>query len=76
MAPTERTSSVLGPLRGALASLLGSTFLSIAAFGVVLVLVGRFVLSGTIAGMFGIWGATAVLVGLVGLPLQRYIYRP
>lgn len=76
MAPTERAPDAPARFRRALASLFGSTFLSIAAFGVVLILVGRFFLSGTIAGMFGIWGATAVLVGLVGIPLQKYIYRP
>lgn len=76
MAPTERAPDVPAPFRRALSSLFGSTFLSIAAFGVVLILTGQFLLTGTIAGMFGIWGATAVLVGLVGLPLQKYIYRP
>ncbi|WP_459191013.1 hypothetical protein [Halosimplex sp. J119] len=76
MASTERSSDGLDPFKQALASVFGSTFLTIAAFGVVLVLIGRFLLNGTIAGMFGIWGATAVLIGLVGLPLQKYIYRP
>ena len=61
---------------GLLNRIRSSTFIKIAVFGIVLILLGAFVLSGNIAAMFGIWGATAILIGLVGFSLAQYFYRP
>lgn len=51
-----------------------SSLLTIAAFGVVMILLGATVLTGVFAGMFGIWGLTIVLVGLGGYIVHQYVY--
>lgn len=62
--------------RSNLDRLLDSSFFKICLSGVATVLLGKFVLDGTIAGMFGIWGATAALIGAVGLGLHYIVYNP
>lgn len=54
----------------------GSKLVTIAVFGIVVVVFGRFFLGGTISGMFGIWGVTFFLIGAVGLALFYTLYRP
>lgn len=46
--------------------LFGSFFRFLIALGIVLLVLGAVVVEGVIAGHFGIYGATAILLGVVG----------
>ncbi len=83
MASHPTTKNTSGLYRS-LVALRRSFFLSLAVFGVILLILG-FVfdvvfpmfgylgLAGTIAGMFGIWGATALLIGCGTYATLRYL---
>jgi ABC-type microcin C transport system permease subunit YejE len=60
------------PIR-VLIALRRSFFLSLAVFGTSLVILGMTVFDGVLAGMFGIWGLTALLIGGVSYTITRYL---
>lgn len=79
MSTTEKQDDSIdgvGILSTSVQIVLESKLLMTVAFGVLLALIGALFLDGTIAGMFGIWGATAVLIGLIGLVIDYAIYKP
>jgi len=53
-----------------------SNLLRIAMLGIVLVVLGALVIDGVFAGMFGIWGMSAILVGFGGYLLYKLSYEP
>ena len=53
-----------------------SNLLRIALLGVVLVVLGALVIDGVFAGMFGIWGVSAMLVGFGGYLVYKLSYEP
>lgn len=55
-----------------LTALRRSFSLSLTAFGAGLVVFGMTIFEGVLAGMFGIWGLTALLLGGVMYTLTRY----
>lgn len=50
-----------------------SFFLSLTVFGICLILLGMTVFDGVLAGMFGIWGLTALLIGSVSYSITKYL---
>lgn len=56
-----------------LTALRRSFSLSLTVFGVGLIILGMTVFDGVLAGMFGIWGLTALLLGGVAYTITRYL---
>ena len=50
-----------------------SFFLSLTVFGAGLIILGMTVFDGVLAGMFGIWGLTAFLIGGVVYTITRHL---
>lgn len=50
-----------------------SFFLSLTVFGICLIILGMTIFDGVLAGMFGIWGLTALLIGGVSYTITRYL---
>lgn len=71
---TNSGGSVPGFFRQGIETIGRSYLLSIAVFGMFLMVMGRFVLDGVLAGMFGIWGFTGTLIGLVGYGMYKYVF--
>lgn len=60
------------PIR-VLIALRRSFFLSLAVFGAGLTILGLTVLDGVLAGMFGIWGMTSLLIGGVTYGITKLL---
>lgn len=67
-----RDDSESVPIR-VLKALRGSFFLSLTVFGAVLIILGMTVFDGVLAGMFGIWGLTALLIGGVTYAITWFL---
>jgi hypothetical protein len=52
-----------------------SFFLTLIVLGSVFLILGRTVFDGVVAGMFGIWGTTAVLIGGIAYSIVWYFRR-
>lgn len=57
---------VVSPLTRAISFVLGSFFRFSISLGVILLALGALVLEGHMAGHFGVYGSTAILMGIVG----------
>lgn len=57
---------VWAPLRDAISFVMSSFFRFLIFLGIVFLIVGTTAVDGVIAGHFGIYGATAILIGVVG----------
>ena len=53
-------------------SVFSSLWVFLIVFGTVLAALGAFATKDVVAGMFGIWGATAVVVGCIGYAVGWY----
>ncbi|WP_321112047.1 hypothetical protein [Halorussus salinisoli] len=51
----------------------GSFLLFVAAVGALLIVAGAFAMNGVLAGMFGIWGASALLYAGLGYLLLKLV---
>lgn len=56
-------------------SIFSSLWVFLMVFGTIAAALGAFAMGGVAAGMFGIWGATAVVVGCIGY-LIAWFARP
>lgn len=72
---SSRATSV-GKITGTLAHVWESILLRVAILGLLLIVLGWLVIDGVFAGMFGIWGASALFVGLSGFAIYKLIYEP
>lgn len=60
------------PVRKTLALVRESFLLSLVGLGIVLLILGKFVLGGVVAGMFGIWSISLILTCSIGYAVIMY----
>lgn len=69
MATNRLQDYIPEPVIDFLMVLRGSLLISITVLGLLFIASGMFVVEGVVAGMLGTWGASLILVGVVGYAL-------
>ena len=75
MSATSTPNGVFDAVTGVLTAVRRSLLLAMIVFGLALIILGMTVMSGIYAGLFGLWGALAVVVALLGIGSIQLLKR-